>query len=367
MRRCIFYYPNPLGNTGTGSGVRPIKMLEAFKECGYIVEEVSGYGKDRKEKIKKIKKNIRSGVKYDFLYSESLTMPTLLSEKKHLPIHPFLDFGFLKFCRNNKIPIGLFYRDMHWKFSQYKKNIPVYKRFVTYIFYKYDLLEYKKYVNILYCPTEKFREYGLKKFNIKVLQPGCTINKEIIEYKKRNTKKDIGINVFYVGGVSGIYNPYNFIKGVSKSENANMVICTPEKHWKENCYKYKDIVKVGNIRIVHEKESKLGQLYMNTDISVMCQPTNTYADMSVPIKTKETLGYGTPIVVSSNLAVSKEVLAGGYGWVIEPEEDKVKSFLDFLSRNPQEIKKKTIKAIEASKLNTWTVRAKQVISELMGN
>lgn len=77
-----------------------MKMIEAFKECGYEVVVVEGYGKERKRQIKEIKSNILKGVKYDFLYSESSTMPTLLTEKNHLPLYPFLVFHFLRFARN---------------------------------------------------------------------------------------------------------------------------------------------------------------------------------------------------------------------------------------------------------------------------
>lgn len=55
--------------------------------------------KKEKKKIKKIKSNIKEGIKYDFLYSESSTEPTLLTEKNHIPLYPFLDFGFLKYCK----------------------------------------------------------------------------------------------------------------------------------------------------------------------------------------------------------------------------------------------------------------------------
>ncbi len=37
--------------------------------------------KKEEKKIKKIKSNIKEGIKYDFLYSESSTEPTLLTEK----------------------------------------------------------------------------------------------------------------------------------------------------------------------------------------------------------------------------------------------------------------------------------------------
>lgn len=60
-------------------------MIKAFEEIGYHVDYVMGYGKERKSQIEKIKRNIRNGVKYEFLYAENSTTPTLLTEKIIFP------------------------------------------------------------------------------------------------------------------------------------------------------------------------------------------------------------------------------------------------------------------------------------------
>ena len=125
LKNMIFHIPMQIDpKMQSGSQVRPHNMIQAFKNIGYNVDVVMGYVKNRKKQIAKIKENINNGVKYDFLYSESSTMPTTLTEKNHLPIAPFLDFDFFKFCKQYGIKIGLFYRDIHWKFEQYKKQTP---------------------------------------------------------------------------------------------------------------------------------------------------------------------------------------------------------------------------------------------------
>ena len=98
--RIIFHHPLPLRlNSSSASGIRPVRMLEAFRQLGYEVDVVAGYSSERKKIIKKIKQKIENGVKYDFIYSESSTMPTVLTDKHHLPLNPFLDFGFLFFVK----------------------------------------------------------------------------------------------------------------------------------------------------------------------------------------------------------------------------------------------------------------------------
>ena len=69
IKRCIFHIPNYIDlNRKSASNIRPFKMIKAFENIGYQVDCIMGYGKERKKKsIKEIKKNIRNGVKYDFL------------------------------------------------------------------------------------------------------------------------------------------------------------------------------------------------------------------------------------------------------------------------------------------------------------
>ena len=84
MKRMIFHVPLQL-NSGmiSPSHIRPMKMLEAFQFIGYEVDVIEGDGGKRKESINNIKKRILSGIKYEFLYSESSTMPTLQKKKNH--------------------------------------------------------------------------------------------------------------------------------------------------------------------------------------------------------------------------------------------------------------------------------------------
>lgn len=99
-KRCIVHIPNHIEKSGkSGSNIRPIKMKQAFEENGYLVEYISGYGTERKVQINKIKRNIRNGIKYDFLYSESSTMPTLLTEKIICLVIRFWILAFLNFAR----------------------------------------------------------------------------------------------------------------------------------------------------------------------------------------------------------------------------------------------------------------------------
>ena len=61
--RCIFHVPMTISDQPkSGSGIRPLKMLQAFRDIGYDVSVVMGNGKERKKAIQNIKKEIRKGV-----------------------------------------------------------------------------------------------------------------------------------------------------------------------------------------------------------------------------------------------------------------------------------------------------------------
>ncbi len=95
-KKCIFHIPWKLTiESNVASEIRPRKILKALEDIGYTVDIVWGNSKERKKSINKIKHRIDEGVKYDFLYSESSTLPTLLTGKHHLPLNPVLDFNFL--------------------------------------------------------------------------------------------------------------------------------------------------------------------------------------------------------------------------------------------------------------------------------
>jgi len=84
--RMIFYHPCPIQENGTSANrIRPYKMLSAFKKIGIEVYEVTGYAKERKEKIQNVKKQVQKGVKIDFTYGESARLPFFLKRKITLP------------------------------------------------------------------------------------------------------------------------------------------------------------------------------------------------------------------------------------------------------------------------------------------
>lgn len=353
----------------SGSNIRPRKMLEAFGQNGYEVDVVMGYGKERKRRIQEIKKKIRCGKKYDFVYSESSTMPTLLTEKNHFPKYPLLDFSFLKFCKKNNIHVGLFYRDIQWKFSIYKDNVSVLKRMLSVPLYKYDLKQYEKILDVFYLPTSKMADYleGHKKLlnKMRVLMPGCELDEFVLKQKEnyfmnRNKEK---IEIFYVGGVSRIYDLRKFLKVVFENEAVSATICCRESEWRQSEKTYEKYL-CERIKIVHASGNGLEEYYQRADICCAFAGRGDYMSMAMPVKVFEYLAHVTPIIATKNTVAGDFVEENKIGWSVEYDAEQLSQLLKRLVNNPKEIKEIHDNQVDKSKQNTWKNRAQKVIKDL---
>lgn len=362
MKKMIYYYPNPLSqNPNSGSSIRPLKMLNAFIELGYDVELISGYSSTRKKDIERVKRNIRAGVKYSFMYGENTSMPTALSDENHLPLHPILDLTFFKFLSQNNIPVGLFYRDIYWKFEVYRKQVKLHKRIPAKFFYHTELFVLNRYLTKFYLPSLKMLDYVpyIKQSIASALPPAN-------DFLKNMPIRQISppLKLLYVGGISDSYKMHELLKGVSKTENIELTICTREEDWHNTCHEYSKYLS-DNISIVHKSGDQLQQLYLEHDISMMYFLADEYRKFAMPVKLFEYISREKPIIASEGMLVSTIVEDLDVGWVVEYDADKLHNFLTDLVQNNAEIYSKinNCKLIKPS--NTWLARAKQVEGDLL--
>lgn len=365
-KRCIFHVPtNIFVSESSGSTVRPKKMEEAFENIGYQVDCIWGYGEERKRAIDQIKYNIKTGVKYDFLYSENSTLPTLLTEKNHIPKYFCLDFGFFKFCKKHGIPIALFYRDIYWNVKE-KEAKAAMKNCIK-LFYLWDLTQYKKWLDIFYLPSTKMLDWiPVKNIGSKQLSlyPGGELNEEELKIKqniKMTDKKSI--HIFYVGGIGGLYNLSGLIEAVFELDFAYLTICCREKEWIENEKYYQDIL-CDRIRVVHESGESLKKYYEEADLCSLYFPPYEYRKMTMPVKTFEYLANMVPILASSESLAGEFILQNDVGWAVEFDKEKLKRLLKNLFIHREEIKYKRNNILLCMQKNSWENRAEQVVHDL---
>lgn len=353
----IFHIPVHIDDRrASTSNIRPIKLIEAFREIGYNVDVVEGYAAQRKDAIKKIKHKIREGVKYDFLYSESSTMPTLLTERHHIPTHPFVDFHFFSFCKKRGIPIGLFYRDIYWRFINRNKD---FKQFVAKYFYQYDLYQYSRLLDVFFLPSYGMLKHIPIRFDGSVVEmpPGCDI------HPASDHKYDGQLQLLYIGGIGGTYDLRNMIIGVAKCKFVNLTICCRPTDWQLVENSYKDLM-ADNIKIVHLRGEQLAKIYAQSDIFSMFY-ANEYMEFAAPYKLFDTLGYRLPILAPSNTWMGRFVNKNNIGIVCDYDVDAFCEALHQIVSNPSVLGqyRKNIENIIPA--NIWNARARQIMTTLM--
>lgn len=357
--KIIFHYPLPLNyRSSSASGIRPVKMLNAFKNSGYDIDIISGYSKHRILSINKIKKNIRSGVEYKFIYSESSTMPTLLTDKHHYPLHPHVDFSFFSMAYKNRIPIGLFYRDIYWLFPIFKKKLSFFKRMVSSFFYRYDLYQYDKYVTKLYLPSKEMAQY-IKindKYKFDFLPPGHDVKScQVRSY-------DSKISLLYVGGISQHYQMHKLFEVLLKFPNIDLTVCTREDEWKFVKNEYSRIPQ--NVTILHKSGNELQYLYEKTNIAILFVKPSQYYEFAVPFKLFEYIGYGKPIIATEGTFAGQFVTNNNIGWTIPYSTRSLERLLDRILSYPHIIDFPSQLSRQLSPLHTWEARAGKVIEDL---
>jgi glycosyltransferase involved in cell wall biosynthesis len=352
----IFHHPLPIVDNGSsGSQVRPYKMLQAFEALGFDVEVVTGYAAERRQHAQRIRKELGAGRCFSFVYSESSTMPTLLTEPNHLPISPKIDFGLLARMKAAGVPVGLYYRDVHWRFQHYRNSVPWLKRAVSIPFYHYDWMIYRKTIDKLFVPSQKMAEFlptSWPEERLSILPPGC----EVYDSERVHpTRGDL--QLFYVGGViPPLYNLKPMIDLIEGLPGIHLTICCRPKEW--------ELVRCGyaigdksNITVVHAQGDELTELYAQADLFLLYWASNSYLSFVVPIKLLETVGYGVPVVTTSGTEAARFVAAEKVGWVVS-SNDELRWLLNHLQSYPGALQDKQRQVIRARGRHTWLERAR---------
>lgn len=359
----IFHIPFAIDpKVASGTNIRPKKLLDTMLKMGHQVEIISGNNELRKAKIHALKKQIKSGEKFDLLYSESSTLPTLLTEKHHFPTAPLLDFGFFNFCRDQNIPIGLYYRDIHWNFEHYP--LTGVKKYYAHFFYHYDIHKYNQLLDVLFLQSDEMHNFipGLKKeLKIVELPPGV----DTVVEQKNDKVINQPLKLIYVGGLSDLYQLHNFVSAAEATNTFNFTICTRLADWEMAKKEYEQVfTRAKNLHLIHESGEVLDKRMLNYDLaSIIVKPTD-YWSFVLPLKLFYYLSYQIPIIASKGTRAAKYVTEHDVGWVVEYNEQAIKELFQKIAQEPTAIKAKkdNIRKILAD--ITWEARVNTIIKSL---
>lgn len=339
----------------SGSVVRPLKMLNAFRELGLEVLVVDGDSESRKRKWEQVRKNIKNIIG---VYSELSTMPIALSDPDHFPRHPFQDMAWFQQLRKMDVPVAVFYRDIHWRFPQYKNMTTFPKRLIAQVFYHLELHQLVRSVSHIFLPSLRMASFIPASFSeevISALPPGACVQDH------PSMRKDDVLRLLYVGGVAPpLYDLAPMIRVVRETSRVQLTICCRKEEWQ----RFRDYYAGDKgLSIVHYYGGRVNELFSRADVFLMFWRMSPYLSFSMPVKLFEAIGNGLPVVCNAGCEMGNFVEEKGVGWAVKSEAD-LAALLRRFNEDPSVISSCTAIVREQRHFHTWQARAMEVIGTL---
>lgn len=338
MKTVLLYYPFQLAeNANSGSKLRPKKIHGAFLEWGkknsVKVLLLSGHSTERDRLFAKWKVE----GKLDnllFCYMENQTIPFWLTDPGHKPKKPLIDSKVMKFLKRNHVPVGIFYRDVYWKFDELYPLKGIKKTAMRSI-YRLEEKFYEKYCEIIFLPSEAMGKYVNIHKQMVALPPGGT---QVDVKRSLEGSRSSASQGLYVGGINneeyGLFLLLDALEIVNKQGTVCdlTVVCREDEYSKLPEVKRSRLTGLGVI-IKHISGNDLNVLYGKMDFAFIPRYKSTYNDFSVPVKLVEYLSYHLPIV-ATNCEAQKEIIeADQYGIVCEDNPESMAEAIFEMSRN----------------------------------
>lgn len=360
----IFHHPGSLVPNGrTGSQVRPYRMLEAFKASGFEVEAVVGYGAERRQKSMTLLRDLAQGRRFDFLYSEARSIPTLLTERHRLPLYPLMDFRFLGKIRAAGVPVGLFYRDVFWRFEQYRNMLPSLARMITIPLYWYDWWWYRRVVDHLFLPSVAMAAYLPTPWSdsrVSALPPGSCLRPAEPRARPAGSGP---VRLLYIGGVNPpTYDLSPLFACIADSIHVRLTLCCRAEDW-EQWRSYYPCADDDRIEIVHATGEQLTELYARADLFALLRSADRYLDFAVPVKLFEAIGYGLPIATVAGTEAARLVAKYDLGWVVD-DAGQFQNLMGRLGEDPSLIPAKRAIVRVSREQHSWQARVREIASTL---
>jgi len=365
--KIIFHHPSTLGSNTSGSAIRPSEIYRAMLKNGIEVFEITGSRHHRKEKFDDLKKKIGSGEKFDFFYSEGLTLPINLRLIEPISgvkiyVKERLDMKILKFFVKNRIAGGYFVRDIYWDFSDQTiiHHNRLKQKYISKMqahYGKKEMLFLRKLGIHIFCPTKMFGAYLEKNYDLKStpLHPGSAF----LDSRVREINDNM-LNVFYVGGVTGGYDAQVFIEGLVKSKSAKFTLCTRKRDWEDSHL----VSFTDHIELVHLSGDDLLESYKMMDLAILPQPPLEYAKMAFSLKVAEYIGQGLPIIAFKGTTMAHIIEENNIGWTIEYNVDAVVEILDHIFRNRDEYSIRQQNVLDIQQSFTWEAVVNRIVQQL---
>lgn len=362
----LVYYPFSLAQkVDSASKSRPIEMIRAFEEWGeqegIRVITITGDSKERAQQFDRLRK---SGDLDDllFCYMENQTIPLWLTDSGHIPKQPLIDLKLFRFLKSKEVPIGVFYRDVYWKFDEIYPLKGV-KKAIMKMIYRLEERLYQTYAKVIFLPSEPMFPYiNIQKPKV-ALPPG---GKNVIIQKRPSENQTLrGI---YVGGIREDTGIPILIKAMEQVQEQKLpfsltIVCR-EQEYRSLSEDLRERISNLHVNVKHISGFELQEEYQSADVGFIPFIPNKYNDFAVAFKLFEYLSNEVPIIATECKAQTQIIQSGPYGVICKPDvDDLVEAIQTMIDQHPKYVEE--IKRSFAER-HSWIARVKTVSQELLG-
>ena len=360
--KCIMHIPwQMIDESVSATEIRPRKIQQALQDIGYEVFFVTGSASQRAKLVRELKHRLAAGEQYDFLYSESSTLPMYLTEPHHLPTHPWVDTSLFRLAKKNSIRIGLFYRDIFWAFSQFHRFNAL-KTFYTNFFHRMELRAYNRWLDVFFFPYD-----GVARINdiLKSLKRSLPIIPLLAGADIHPDRAEETEDYFvYIGGCwPDMHDLQELVRAFSLVPDCHLKICTPRQRWEENKAYYQPYL-TPNIEIVHLVNEEAQDLLSRAKYAFNYFPDSEYRQYTAPYKLFEYVGHNLPVIWNDTDIAGKIVRDLGIGYVMKHSAEVL---ADWLRHQPSDAEYLSLREhIGVVKhQHSWRKRAETIRDTLM--
>lgn len=351
------------GGEASGSGVRPVKMKEAFEDEGISLKILDGWPKNKAKRRADIEALSQwlDNDRASYCYVEPPSGPLFLREDRKL-IRKIHDKG---------IPIGLFYRDIYWRYPrQFYKGQAV-KGWVIRKMAERDLRLFQKTVDHLFFPSEtmaRIADFGIP---WSALPPGAILQSSEAAYQKDIDRlSEIGpLTLLYVGGIKGDSGLDLLLEALNRVNQEKvkfrLLLCCRKEEWMEFT-KINSVSEPNWLQVHHASGKALKPLYDQADLTIVPRKKTEYMDFSMPVKLFESVGFLKPVIVTNCKSMADFVERFEIGWVSRDQADDMAGLLGRLFGDRKDILSKKKALPSCLEANSWELRARTVIEEMKG-
>jgi glycosyltransferase involved in cell wall biosynthesis len=355
----IFHYPGPFHAVmDNGERKRPRMMCEAFRALGHEVIPVVGTWAERAAQVARLAQD--SGLRPACCYSENSHLPLRLVGERHLPRWPSPDVALCHLLHRRGIPHGVYYRDMYWRYADFRRQVGWGKYALAWPFYHEELRLYRACGMQVFVPSAEFAAETpvIPPERLHPLPPGETA------HPLPPVTAAPPLKLIYVGGATppryDLTPLFDHLAAVTHLP-LHLDLVTPAGPWAacRDAYRLPP-----NVTVRHAAGAELAPLLTAADLALLWYDPHPYRRLALPVKLYEALGFGLPVISFGDNPVSRFVTAHRAGWVAEATAGEA-FWTTLLADLPAlAAAKERVRVLRQE--HTWEARARTAAAILLG-